>query len=146
MVRGGGMERYWVDTEVYRCKRGAQALSLALEAALHGLGISIRYNNPVTAVDATDAKTKLQTKQDPKPIEFDDVVLALPPSAWSNISIWLPTKLAQLVGAPPQMGKNTKALLAFRSRFWEKSKVAPSSTENGPVDQTWETTGVRSQS
>jgi monoamine oxidase len=38
------------------------------------------------------------------------------------------------------MGKNTKALLVFRSRFWGKDNQAPSSTQNGPVDQTWETT------
>jgi hypothetical protein len=38
------------------------------------------------------------------------------------------------------MGKNIKALMAFRRRYWEKQGWAPSSTENGPVDQTWETT------
>jgi monoamine oxidase len=85
-------------------------------------------------------KTKLEINQKSWPDNFDDVVLAVPPSAWTKISKWLPGGLAQLVGAPPQMGKNIKMLLAFRWRFWKKSKLAPSSTENGPVDQTWETT------
>jgi monoamine oxidase len=140
MVRGGGMERYWVDTEVYRCKRGAQALSLAFEAALRGLRTSVQYNSPVTAVDATGPKVKLEIDRKMWPIDFDDVVLAMPPSAWMRISKWRPDKLSELVGVPPQMGKNIKMLLAFSSRVWEKSRLAPSSTENGPVDETWETT------
>jgi monoamine oxidase len=140
MVRGGGMERYWLDTEVYRCKRGAQALSLAFEAALRGLRTSVQYNNPVTAIDATCPRMKLEVGQRPWPNDFDDVVLAVPPSAWNRISKWLPDELSQLVGTPPQMGKNIKMLLAFGSRVWEKSRLAPSSTENGPVDETWETT------
>jgi monoamine oxidase len=146
MVKGGGMERFWVDTEVYRCKRGAQALSLAFEAALRGLRISVRYGSPVTGIDATAEKIKLQVKHDPHWLGFDDVVLAIPPSAWNRVSSWLPTDLSNLVGASPQMGKNTKALLAFRSRFWEKDNQAPSSTQNGPVDQTWETTEAYTES
>jgi len=140
MVRGGGMERYWLDTEVYRCKRGTQALSLAFEAALHGLRTSVQYNSPVTAIDATSPKVKLEVNRNLWPSGFDDVVLAIPPSAWTRIPKWRPDKLSQLVGAPPQMGKNIKMLLAFRSRVWKKSRLAPSSTENGPVDETWETT------
>jgi monoamine oxidase len=140
MVRGGGMERYWLDTEVYRCKRGAQALSIAFEAALLGMRTSVHYNNPVTAIDATGPKVKLEVNQKSSGSDFDDVVLAIAPSAWINISKWLPDRLAQLVGSPPQMGKNIKMLLAFRSRVWEKDRLAPSSTENGPVDETWETT------
>jgi monoamine oxidase len=61
MVKGGGMERFWV-AEVYRCKRGAQALSLAFEAALRGLRISVHYKSPVTAIDATGEQIKLQVK------------------------------------------------------------------------------------
>jgi monoamine oxidase len=140
MVRGGGMERYWVDTEVYRCKRGAQALSLAFEAALRGLGTLVQFNSSVTAVNATGPQVKLEINQKTWPNGFDDVVLAIPPSAWIRVSKWLPDELSQLVRVPPQMGKNTKMLMAFSSRVWEKSRLAPSSTENGPVDQTWETT------
>src|ERR1700676_1048711 len=140
MVKGGGMERYWVDTEVYRCKRGTQALSFAFESALAGMDTSISYSNPVKGIDATGEKVKLQTEQIGTPLEFDDVILAIPPSTWPNISSWLPGDLSSFVGDPPQMGKNIKALMAFRSRYWKKQGWAPSSTENGPVDQTWETT------
>src|SRR5580700_364701 len=34
MVKGGGMERYWVDTEVYRCKKGTQALACMFAGTL----------------------------------------------------------------------------------------------------------------
>jgi monoamine oxidase len=140
MVRGGGMERYWEDTEVYRCRRGTQALSLAFVAALQGMNTSISYNNPVTSIDATGAKVRLQTGQNNSEIEFDDLILAIPPSTWQAILGWLPNELLEFIGGPPQMGKNTKLLLAFRGRFWKTQGQAPSATLNGPVDQTWETT------
>jgi monoamine oxidase len=111
-----------------------------LESALGGMDTSISYNNPVKGIDATGEKVKLQTGQMGTPLEFDDLILAIPPSTWQNISSWLPGDLSSFVGAPPQMGKNIKALMAFRSRYWKKQGLAPSSTENGPVDQTWETT------
>lgn len=140
MVRGGGMKRYWVDTEVYRCRRGTQALSQAFQAALVGLGTEINFCHPVTSIDASGAQVRVRTCDSQLSTAFDDVIIAIPPSAWSRIAVWMPTDLAQRVGAPPQMGKNTKALMSFRSRFWKKAKVGPSSTQNGPVDETWETT------
>ena len=86
MVKGGGGERYWLDTEVYRCKRGTQALSFAFEAALRGMDTSINYNRPVIQIDATGAKVKLDTGQTGAPPQFDDVILAIPPSTWPKIS------------------------------------------------------------
>jgi monoamine oxidase len=139
MVKGGGMERYWLDTEVYRCSRGTQALSFALEAALGGMGTSIKYGSPITEIDASGNKVVLTADGNP-PIEFDDAILTVPPSAWDGVRVWRPNKLASFVGAPPQMGKNTKALLGFHRRFWKSQRLGPSSTQNGPIDQTWETT------
>jgi len=143
MVKGGGLERYWLDTEVCRCKRGTQALSLALESALQGMGTSIEYNTPVTQIDASGETVKLAAR-DGQMYKFDDVVLAIPPSAWTNISVWQPAPLASFVASPPQMGKNVKSLLAFRRRFWKKQRFGPNSTLNGPIDQTWETTEAHS--
>jgi monoamine oxidase len=141
MVKGGGMERYWEDAEVYRCRRGAQALSHAFEAALCGMGVSVHCKTPVTGVDASGAKIKLSTNLTEKLPDFDDVILAIPPSAWHTVRSWTPEPLSDFMSAPrPQMGKNTKALLAFRHRFWKSEGKAPSSTQNGPADQTWETT------
>jgi len=141
MVKGGGMERYWEDTEVYRCRRGAQGLSLAFEAAIRGMKVPVEFKSPVIGVDAGAQRVKLQIAQTTGTVEFDDVILAIPPSAWPTIGTWSPTPLSNFMGAPaPQMGKNIKALFAFRNRFWKRQGEAPSSTLDGPVDQTWETT------
>ncbi len=149
MVKGGGMERYWLDTEVYRCKRGTQALSIAFTFALDGMKKRdekppIVYNNPVTKIDASGAKVKVETSNGTSH-EFHDLVLAIPPSAWATIPNWLPETLGLFVAGPPQMGKNVKSLLAFRRRFWKKQRLGPSSTLNNSVDQTWETTEAHSR-
>lgn len=138
MVKGGGMDRYWIDTEVYRCRRGAQGLALAFASALKGLDTPILYKDPVTRIDTTDEEVKVQTKSG-KSSQFHDVILAVPPSAWFRISCQ-PADLASLLAGPPQMGRNTKTLLVFGRRFWQKEGRAPSSTQPGPVDETWETT------
>jgi monoamine oxidase len=141
MVKGGGMERYWEDTEVYRCKRGVQSLALAFEAALLGMNVSVELNTEVTAVDATTSTVKLTTNQHTDPIECQDVILTIPPSAWSTIKTWSPLELSRSMSPPyPQMGKNTKALFAFDHRFWRHEGKPPTATLKRPVDQTWETT------
>ena len=33
MVKGGGLEKYWTESEVYRCKGGNQQLATKLVAA-----------------------------------------------------------------------------------------------------------------
>jgi monoamine oxidase len=143
MVNGGGSDRYWVDTEVYRSKRGTQVLSEAFGAALRGWGLSINYNSRIIGVDGGRRKVELQVKRRARRIErmeFDNVILTVPPSAWKTITTWKPKKLASFMSSPPQMGKNVKCLLSFADRFWRAQDLAPSSTASGPVDQTWETT------
>jgi monoamine oxidase len=143
MVNGGGSDRYWTDTEVYRSKRGTQALSEAFEAHLRGKGVSVKLQSRVVGVEVTPRKVTLRIRRNAEHVdrfEFDDVILTVPPSAWSTITSWKPKKLASFRSSPPQMGKNVKCLLAFSDRFWKSEDLAPSSTESGPVDQTWETT------
>lgn len=140
MVRGGGMERYWVDTEVYRCKRGTQALALMFAAVLEKWQTPILYNRPVTAIEVEDDGVRLSTSKADDLQRFDDVVLAIPPSTWANISNWSPNALREFVAAPPQMGKNVKGLLAFETRFWKGQHLGPNATLSTVVDQTWETT------
>ena len=143
MVNGGGSDRYWTDTEVYRSKRGTQALSEAFEAHLSGKGVSVKLQSRVVGVDVTPRKVTLRIRRNAKHVdrfEFDDVILTVPPSAWRTITSWKPKKLASFISSPPQMGKNVKCLLAFSDRFWKSEDLAPSSTESGPVDQTWEST------
>jgi monoamine oxidase len=140
MVSGGGADRYWVDTEVYRSRRGTEALSTGFLSALQGMGAVIHCNSPVVGVEVGEQKIHLQMDGAMKSLDFDDVILTIPPSAWATVSRWKPSDLDSFMSSPPQMGKNTKCLLAFAERFWEQQDLAPSSTEPGPVDQTWETT------
>jgi monoamine oxidase len=138
MVRGGGMERYWVDTEVYRCKKGAQALSFMFAAVLEKWKNPIQWNSPVTGIEVREDRASVSTKLDTQ--HFDDVILAIPPSTWFKIPAWAPADLQRFVAVPPQMGKNTKGLFAFETRFWKRLGLDPNATLNSFVDQTWETT------
>ena len=139
MVRGGGMERYWVDTEVYRCKKGTQALSLMFAAVLKKWDCPIQYKSPVTKIEVLKDRVQLSTDSH-NDLPFDDVILAIPPSTWSKIPIWSPVALQNFVAAPPQMGKNIKGLVGFDTRFWKAQHLGPNATLNTLVDQTWETT------
>lgn len=140
MVRGGGMERYWVDTEVYRCKKGTQALSLIFAAVLKGWNHSIQLNSPVTAIHLRSDGVHIKVGKATNFERFDELILAVPPSTWSLITDWYPEDLRDFVAAPPQMGKNTKGLFAFDHRFWRAQGHDPNATLNSLVDQTWETT------
>jgi monoamine oxidase len=139
MVRGGGMERYWVDTEVYRCKKGSQALASMFAAILEKWQSPVQYNSPVTRIEVLEDGVYLSTQNKKYP-PFADVIVAIPPSTWSGIPDWSPPELRSLLAAPPQMGKNIKGLLAFQTRFWKSQHLGPNATLNTLVDQTWETT------
>jgi len=140
MVRGGGMERYWVDTEVYRCKKGTQALSLILAAILKAWNLPVQLNSPVRAIDVRDDGVRITIGNDVESRRFDELILAIPPSTWSLIPNWSPVDLRTFVASPPQMGKNTKGLFAFDHRFWRAQGHDPNATLDSSVDQTWETT------
>jgi monoamine oxidase len=140
MVRGGGMERYWLDTEVYRCKKGTQALSRIFAAVLEKWSAPVNYNSPITKIEVGQNGVQLSTETHKDSSPFDDVILAIPPSTWSKIPDWSPPELKDFVADPPQMGKNVKGLLAFDTRFWKSQHFGPSATLNAIVDQTWETT------
>ena len=140
MVKGGGMERYWLDTEVYRCKKGTQALSYMFAAILEKLNSSVKYNSAITKIEVGRDGVQLSSRNHANLSPFDDVVLAIPPSTWSKIPDWSPQELRDFVAEPPQMGKNIKGLVAFDTRFWKGQHLGPSATLNTTVDQTWETT------
>jgi monoamine oxidase len=140
MVKGGGMERYWLDTEVYRCRRGTQALASLFAAVLEKWSCPVKYNSPITGIEVLQDGVQLSIGNQRNLPPFDDVIVAIPPSTWPNIADWLPQELSDFVANPPQMGKNTKGLLSFETRFWKGQHLGPSATLNSTVDQTWETT------
>ena len=133
MVKGGGVEDYWTQTDFYHAIDGNEMLAGEMADELGPA--KFLFAMPVTAI-ATSEKGAKVTLADGRTLECDDVVLSAPVSTWNRIAFDppLPPELT------PQMGTNTKLLMAFKERFWEKQKLSPRSLTNGPVNFTWEDT------
>lgn len=133
MVKGGGLEKYWSDSEVYRCKEGNDTLAKKL---LEGIGADrvalevaarrIERKGNSVVIECSDGRT----------IECDDVVLAVPPTVWHRIAIspGLPPALA------PQIGIAIKNLGHTKSKFWIEKHLAPDSLTDRDVAMTWDAT------
>jgi len=132
-VKGGGLERYWTESEVYRCRNGNSRLAAKLA---HAIGIQrIRLNTPVTEIRRKDEKVSVRCTSG-EWLEADDVVLAIPPSTWHRIdfSPGLPW------GLRPQMGASVKYLATVKSRFWEKAGQSADALTDDAVSMTWDGT------
>jgi monoamine oxidase len=130
MVKGGGLEKYWTETEVYRCKGGNQQLATRLAGALGSDRVLTR--TIVRAIAVTDGGVRV-TLADGRVLEADHAVLTAPPSVWNRIAIdpLLPTTLA------PQMAANVKCLIATKTPFWRGANLGPDVLSDGPVNLTW---------
>jgi monoamine oxidase len=132
-IKGHGLEKFWTDTEVYRCESGNQRLAHKLSEAIGparvwtGMAVSAVTQRP-GAVQVTLANGKS--------LESDDVVLATPPATWERISFDPPLPAALV----PRMGTVIKFLVAVKARFWKSLKLSPESLTDGPVNETWEAT------
>jgi monoamine oxidase len=132
-VKGGGVEKYWTESEVYRCRTGNQSLAFALARSI---GESrLRHETPVRAIRLLEDKAVVLTAAG-ETLEADQVVLAVPPTTWGRIRIspGLPGAL------DPQMGRAVKFLTAVTSRFWRKDKLAPDALTDGMIGMTWDGT------
>lgn len=133
MVKGGGVEAYWTETEVYRCRGGNDQLAVSLA---EGIGASrIRLQTPVASITVRDVRVEVTTAAGER-LEADDLVLAVPPSVWSGIRFDPPLP----DGLGPQMGSNVKFLAALRERFWQADGLAADAFSDGPVNYVWEAT------
>jgi monoamine oxidase len=168
MIKGGGIDRYWTDTEVYRCEGGNQRLAEKFKKAL-GPG-KVHLNTWVhsicrkedgcvavefTEIEPTDEDKDVDERKEGKDwatakkkageagtAQACDVILAVPPSVWNRIDIQNSDVKEKLENAP-RMGANVKYLMKFDRRFWQDFSSAPTLTDDdGPADLTWETTEV----
>jgi monoamine oxidase len=130
MVKGGGLEKYWTDSEVYRCKGGNQQLAHRFVTALGPTRVLTR--TPVRAIATSDQGARV-TLANGKVLEAEHVVLTAPPPVWNKIAFdpVLPPGLA------PQMGTNVKFLVGLKSAFWRRAELAPDMLSDGPVSATW---------
>lgn len=131
-VKGGGLEKYWTESEVYRCRGGNARLAQKFGDIL---GRRLRLNTPVRSVKLTDSRAIVKTLSG-ETIEADDVVLAVPPSVWSKIRFepGLPETLEQ------QMGTAVKYVTRLRSKFWEANGLKSDASSDTMVSMTWDPT------
>ena len=130
MVKGGGLEKYWTESEVYRCKGGNQQLATKFAAAIGAPRIMTR--TPVRSIAMTDQLGRV-TLGNGTVLEAEHVLLTAPPSVWNKIAMdpILPPALA------PQMGTNIKYLMSLKSPVWRRSEMGPELLSDGPVSMTW---------
>jgi monoamine oxidase len=139
-VKGGGLEKYWSESEVYRCKGGNDQLARKLveeigrDRVTLGLAVrSVTQRGETLKIECADGRT----------LECDDVVLTAPPPTWKRIELspGLPAEMA------PQMGLNTKYLAHVKARFWEKHdpKLSQYALSDGIVEQTWDGTDAQGE-
>jgi monoamine oxidase len=133
MVKGGGVEKYWTDSEVFRCRGGNQQLATKFVAAI-GTG-RVLMRTPVRSIDVTDQGVRVALA-DGRMLEGDRVILTAPPSTWNRIAID-PALPANLI---PQMGTNVKFLIGLNGPFWRRAELAPELLSDGPVNMTWHAT------
>lgn len=137
-VRGGGVEAFWTESEVFRCEGGNQQLALRLAGEL---GDRVRLRTPVEAVQTRGDRVTVRTASG-ETIEADHAVLAVPPTVWGKISFdpVLPA------GLTPQIGPAVKYLARVGGRFWEAEGKNPDALLDGPITWTWDgTNGQRGE-
>ncbi len=132
MIKGGGVEQYWTETEVSRCAGGSQQLARRLAREIGDARIHLRQ--PVRSIEVSDRGVVAATAT--ARYEADFAVLAVPPLTWNRIAF---TPRLHVAGVP-QMGSNVKFLMRTRDQFWKHGGLAPDSLTDGPVHLTWHTT------
>ena len=133
MVKGGGVEAFWTDSELFRCKQGNQLLA---ERLADGIGRNrIALKTPATHVTTSSSGVRVRLA-DGRTLEGDQVVVAVPPNTWNRIAFdpVLPAHIQ------PQVGANVKFLMRVKSEFWSRASVSPNLLSTGPVQMTWHQT------
>lgn len=134
-VKGGGLEKYWTDSEVYRCKGGNDLLStklaeqIGMDRIVTKLSVrSITKKGNIVIVECSDGRT----------LECDDVVFTAPPKTWGKVQMSPGLPEAMM----PQTGLNAKYFAAMKSRFWEKHdpKLSQYALSDGILHMTWDGT------
>ncbi|WP_442582146.1 FAD-dependent oxidoreductase [Mesorhizobium sp. ASY16-5R] len=137
-IAGGGYEKFWTDSEVFRCRGGNQQMAFKLAGAIGEN--QIRLNAPIARIRLAGTAAAVDMV-DRTSVEGDIVVLTVPPSAWNNFTI----EPALPQGYQPSTGPAIKYLSKVSNAFWEKHGLVPGSLTDTPVGETWEATdGQRS--
>ena len=135
-VKGGGLDAYWTESEVFRCEGGNQQLAFKLAEAIGDE--HIRLNDPIVRISTSDSGVQVVTASGAT-YEADDIVLTTPPTVWHKIQFEppLPAALA------PQMGISVKYLAHMKSRFWYPLGLSQYSFSDADSGLTWEATDAQ---
>jgi monoamine oxidase len=132
-VRAGGFEKYWTDSEVYRCRGGNQQLPRRLAERIGA--DRLITGAAVERIERVPSGVRVRAA-DGREWPCDEAVLAVPPTVWGRIETDppLPADLA------PQMGCAVKHLSRVKGRFWEREGLSPDMMTDGDVCMTWDGT------
>lgn len=132
-IKGGGLEDYWTQSEVYRCKGGNQRLAESLADAIGRERIKLGVK--VVGLRSDGPNLEVITEMNDR-LSAEACVLAVPPSAWGAIDMRVP-------GAEtlkPQMGQAIKHISVLKSPHWRSLNLAPDAMTDGDVSLTWHAT------
>jgi monoamine oxidase len=132
-VKGGGVERYWTDSEIYRCRGGNQRLAEALALTLRAG--SLQLGSPVTSLECRGDGARVVCA-DARTFDADFVVLATPPSTWGRVRV----DFVDLARLAPQMGVSVKYVFGTKRRFWRDQGLAQFALTDGEATITWDPT------
>jgi monoamine oxidase len=137
MIKGGGLSRFWEDTETHHCVEGNQALAFAFKKALKRVvvgakvgTVEVRDSRVVVTLD--NGRKKKKGKKGELKFEASDVVLAIPPTKLKSVKFRPPLPSVYSSG---QFANNFKYLLNVRQGSWKPE--APNFSSDGPLDLTW---------
>ncbi|MCC6427666.1 MAG: FAD-dependent oxidoreductase [Phycisphaerales bacterium] len=135
MIKGGGLQDYWENSEVFRARQGNQELATRMYMELTPERFTL--GNVITRIQVNDNSVIVTDARDRKH-EADFAVLAVAPTVWRNIEFVpaLPSALA------PQMGFASKMLCSFKKPAWKDLGLAPDSLSDTEIGYTWESTGI----
>jgi len=135
MIKGGGLGRFWTDTETHRCKGGNQKLAFKFKAAIKKKNVLL--GKEVRRIEIGKQSVTVRFRRG-KPLTANDVVLAVPPTMWRKRIRFRPD-LPKAYDV--QFGKNVKYLLNVQQGVWDPE--APDMSSDGPIDLTWKGTRGR---
>jgi monoamine oxidase len=143
-IRGGGLhgkpDDYFTQSETVKCEQGNQTLAQRLAESVVGASGEVATDTPISSIKICTDKVVLASAAG-KELEFDYVVLAIPPSLWPTASS--PGEIKITPAIPPEfrmsMGVAIKYLSELKGRFWFGAGLSPNGMSDA-IGMTWDGT------
>lgn len=136
MVKGGGLQDYWDNSEVFRCRQGNQ--ELATRMYLEITPERVMLSNPATKIEYGSSGSVRVTDGRGRAHEGDYAVLAVAPSVWRSIAF----SPALTPDVMVQMGSASKMLCLMKSAAWKEMGLSAESLSDTEIGYTWDSTAI----